>query len=99
MVFVRAFSTGSVVNKSDMENTSNVSRLNLFTYRTHHTLKNLLEQGYFKNFAGLERHDRIIGTASCESERPEHFELVVTLASRSGGVTVEVLRGAAEDKQ
>ena len=82
-----------MVNKSDMQNISNVSRLNVFSYRTSHALKDLLEHGYFKTYAGLERHDRIIGTASCEAERPEHFELVVTLASPSGGVSVALLRG------
>lgn len=81
------------VNVSHVENISTVSYLNVFTYRTDHTLKEVLAEKYFNNMHGLERHDRIEITSSADAERPEHATLVVTAAELGVGVTVAVLRG------
>ena len=85
------------VDVSHMENISNVNRLNVFTYRTDHSLKDALSAGYFRNMKGLEPFDRIVITASTDGEQPEHATLVVTAATPSGGVAVEVLHGPDKD--
>ena len=82
-----------VVAPNHMQNASNVSGMNFFSYVTAHALTDVLAPGYFNLMrGGLERFDRIEITASAERE-PEHATLIVTDASPSGGATVEVLRG------
>ena len=82
-----------------MENISQVGRLNFYTYRTPHSLEDLLAPDYFKVFGGgLERHDRIEVTCSCDTSKPEHALLVVTDSGPVVGLTVELLRGATGGK-
>ena len=85
-------------NVPHVERIGSASYMNLFTYRVDHSLKAVLAEGYFKNYVGFERHDRIEVTCSCDTSKPEHALLVVTDSNPIGGVTVELLRGATEGK-
>ena len=81
-----------------LENISNVSWLNVMTYKTNDSLKDLLTDGYWKKAVGLLKHDRIIVAASADTSTLENCTLVVTDSNPSGGVTVEILREATEAK-
>ena len=77
-----------------LENISNVSWLNVRTYKTNDSLKDLLTDGYWKRASGMLKHDRIIVAASADTSTPENCTLVVTDSNPAGGATVGVLREA-----
>ena len=93
----RRDSMKSRVGRNHLENTTNVLRLNTWSYLTEHSLMDLLSPGFFNLMVGaLGLWDRIVATASCETEKPEHATLVVTAVEQGAGVTVELLREATE---
>ena len=75
--------------------TSQGNGLKLWGHVTPYTLANVLDAEYFQNClevrgGGLFRHDRIIITASAETDSPEHVTLVVTEVTK-GNVAVKAL--------
>ena len=89
-----------VVARSHMANCSSVTGMNFFSYKTAHTLTDVLRPGYFSLMAGgLEKFDRIEVTTSAEGE-PEHATLIVSAVDPvTDRPTVEVLRRVIEGKQ
>ncbi len=66
--------------------------IGVWGHLTTQLLETVLESGYFDLVQdGVERHDRIIVTASAESTVPEHATLVVTRSEPGHGVDVAVL--------
>ena len=81
-----------------VERIGSANYMNLFTYRVNHSLADVLAPGYWRNMQGLERCDRIVVSASCETDSPEHATLVVTATDPAGGALVELLREATGGK-
>ncbi len=78
--------------------------LNLWGHVTPHALADVLGPGYFDACqaacgGGLYRHDRIVCTASAETDSPEHATLVVVDAGRARGVRVEILKEAGRARK
>ena len=80
----------------DVRRLSDAQGITLWGHLSPHAMADVLAPGYFdllteRRGGGLLPHDRIIVTASAETDSPEHATLIVVDTDNVAGVKVKLL--------